>query len=380
MNQLLRPFQMATLLSFMLIAPNCVTAQLFRRLNEEPPASSDKSRSQASKDSRSATVPSSKPNAGTARPGTTNLKVQNQTNLNAKSGNDRSGASPRPGPSPGGQSVVRPQSIPRPGQTTSNYRPQPTAGQFATPTNSPPLAADRQSRPPASTTNSTSRQTAVARGRADNSPPIPQSFREQPVSQPQGRKFDRPQDLTGDSDAAAPRNPRTIANESKPNAEYSNEASDGIQVGDNRLEPAEALARFGIELQEQNDSVQVSRLLADGNGNAAGLQADDRIVSLGGAPLSKSSDFVEIARLLSLGDQIEIEFERNGVSQKTMIQYGSSPESSSIDANNVTDNGWSTTPNHSTAKLEKLVAEQQQLIAELQARIRQLESLNKGSF
>lgn len=185
------------------------------------------------------------------------------------------------------------------------------------------------------------------------------------------------------------RNP--VAGNSLTNSGEGLSASDSLKTRDADPKPSstavavsesEALARFGIDLKEDESGLLVSQIAPGGNGMSAGLTINDKITSIGGAPLSYKSELVEIARLLSLGDQIEIEFERGGKTEKALLQYGYSAgnESQSSSLASEDANGWSPTPSDKTERLERLVADQQKLIYELQNRIRQLESQSKSAF
>ncbi len=150
--------------------------------------------------------------------------------------------------------------------------------------------------------------------------------------------------------------------------------------------------RFGMLLDRNGDQLEVARVKPEGYAFAAGLRSDDKITSIGGAPVSSRAEFYEIARLLSLGDQIEIEFERAGKAEKSLIQFGASTVPSTggeiaAEASNQTaaiplasDSGWAPTQDDRTARLEQQVITQQRVIQELQDRIKQLEAEKAKKF
>lgn len=160
--------------------------------------------------------------------------------------------------------------------------------------------------------------------------------------------------------------------------------------GASALSESEIVDRFGLVLNPNGEDIIVARVKPQGSAATAGLRVEDKVTSIGGAPVSSRAEFYEIARLLSLGDQIEIEFERAGKTEKSFIQFGTSAAPNTMvetadakpsDAIRVgSDSGWTPTTDDRTARLEQQVIAQQRIIQELQERIRQLQAEKAKQF
>jgi len=79
-----------------------------------------------------------------------------------------------------------------------------------------------------------------------------------------------------------------------------------------------------------NDQLVVSAIQRNGNAARSGLRVGDQVVSAGGGKLSSMEEFKQIAKTLGQGDQIEVEFVRNGKKQKSLLQFGVAPEEGQI--------------------------------------------------
>ncbi|MFO0943067.1 MAG: PDZ domain-containing protein [Pirellulales bacterium] len=223
---------------------------------------------------------------------------------------------------------------------------------------------------------------------ANGRPAVPQinAFAPSPVGQPgfpQGTS-------SAIADAALPGTPvdNTIQLSDPSN---SNSQINSANGGNSSVSEAEIVDRFGIQLNPNVGEIVIARVKPDASAATAGLRVDDKVTSIGGAPVTSRAEFYEIARLLSVGDQIEIEFERAGKTEKSVIQYGTSAtqDVATTQADNANqagniqvdrDSGWTPTKDDRTAQLEKQVIAQQRIIQDLQERIRQLEADRTKKF
>lgn len=386
----------STALSIFTVSLVCSTAQaqLFRRSGEDQ-AAKDRAKQANTRDGKTtdprqagtlnnsanskaqpSRVAQNSPNrnSGPNNQANPNGQATRQNNPYAKSPNSNSAQSTQTKVGSGLANKPTTQSRP---QTSTNVRPQSSNATAVPRTN---LSNQGRSNPPSNTQ-------AV--------PQPPAFFGHQPVPQPTPAQLQNAQSLN----TQLQRQQSAIANNNsgplvakegtspEPSAEAGIANLEGPNNPTNNASEAEIFSRFGVQLSDEDEALWVSNLTASGNGQSAGLNRKDKIVSLGGAPLTSKAEFVEISKLLSVGDQIEIEFERNGKPEKSMIFYGQASKeqangegSIQLEDNNNNNNNWSTTPTDPTERLERLVAEQKRVIAELQNRIRQLESQSKTAF
>lgn len=357
-------------------------AQLFRRSGDDQAAANDRAKQSNTRDGKPTTDPrqaGTQNNSANAK-AQPNRGVQNAPNRNSgpnTQANTNGQATRQINPyakSPNGNAATQPQNKVGSGlanQPMTQSRPQ-------MPANARPQSSNAPAVPRTSLSNQ------VRSNQPANTQAIPQPpalFGHQPVSQPTNPLSQN----TQSRNTQLQRQPSAIANNNSglliAKEGTSPEAS--AETGSNNVSEAEIFNRFGVQLSDEDEALWVSNLTASGNGQSAGLNRKDKIVSLGGAPLTSKAEFVEIAKLLSVGDQIEIEFERNGKPEKSMIFYGQASKEQSNGEGSIQledNNNWSTTPTDPTERLERLVAEQQRVIAELQNRIRQLESQSKTAF
>lgn len=372
---------------------NTAEAQLFRRSGDDQTAANERAKQSNTRDGRPAVDPRqlvdprqavtprqpgtqnnpanarTQPNRGAPNTTNRNIGPNAQANTNAQANiNGQATRQNNPQNKVGSGLVDRPATQSQP-QTSGNSRPQ-NSNAPAVPRNS----LSNQGRPIPQANN-----LAI--------PQPPAFFGHQPVSQPSHAQSQSAQALNTQSQRQ--QSPVTNNNSgllvAKDGTATNPSAVDGVVnlEGSSNVSETEIFNRFGVQLNDEGDAVWVTNLTASGNGQSAGLNRKDKIVSLGGAPLTSKAEFVEIAKLLSVGDQIEIEFERNGKTEKSLILYGQSSKDqinaeASIQLED--NNNWSTTPTDPRERLERLVAEQQRVIAELQNRIRQLESQSKTAF
>ena len=88
---------------------------------------------------------------------------------------------------------------------------------------------------------------------------------------------------------------------------------------------------FGMMLKtNDNNDLYVARIQPTGNAAKAGLRPGDQIVAAGGGELTAIEEFKQIAKSLGQGDQIEVEYIRQGKKQKSILQFGVAPTEGSI--------------------------------------------------
>ena len=380
----------AAALSIFTFSLVCSTAeaQLFRRSGDDQAAANDRAKQSNTRDGKPTTDPrqagtqnnsanaKAQPNRGAQNAPNRNSGPNTQANTNGQATrqNNPYAKSPNSNASTQSQNKVGSGLTNKP---TTQSRPQ-------TPANARPQSSSAPSVPRTSLSNQ-GRSNQPANIQAVPQPPA--IFGHQPVSQPTHAQSQNAQSLS----TQLQRQPSAIANNNSgllvakegTSPEPSAESGVANLEGSNNVSEVEIFNRFGVQLSDEEEALWVSNLTASGNGQSAGLNRKDKIVSLGGAPLTSKAEFVEIAKLLSVGDQIEIEFERNGKPEKSLIFYGQASKEQSNGEGSIQledNNNWSTTPTDPTERLERLVAEQQRVIAELQNRIRQLESQSKTAF
>lgn len=351
-------------------------AQLFRRSGDDPNASNDRTRQSNTRDGKPTTDP--------RQPGTqsNSANAKTQSNRGVQNTNNRN-SSPNAQSNTNGQATRQnPYSKSPNNNAAAQSQTKVGSGLANKPTN--------QSRPQTPTVPRSSLPNQGRLNTSANAQAIPQPpaiFAHQPVSQPtqaqsQGTQSQNTQSQRQESAIAHNNLNLLVAKDGTAPVHSSIEGVDNL-AGSNSVSEAEIFNRFGVQLSDEDEALWVTNLTASGNGQSAGLNRKDKIVSLGGAALTSKAEFVEIAKLLSVGDQIEIEFERNGKPEKSLIFYGQASKDQSNSEGSIQleeNNNWSTTPTDPTERLERLVAEQQRVIAELQNRIRQLESQSKTAF
>ena len=88
---------------------------------------------------------------------------------------------------------------------------------------------------------------------------------------------------------------------------------------------------FGMMLNtNDNNDLYVARIQPGGNAAKAGLRPGDQIVAAGGGKLTAIEEFKQIAKSLGQGDQIEIEYVRQGKKQKSILQFGVAPTEGAV--------------------------------------------------
>ena len=88
---------------------------------------------------------------------------------------------------------------------------------------------------------------------------------------------------------------------------------------------------FGMMVQKsKNDKLVVSGVQRGGNASRAGLRPGDQLLSFGGGKLTGMEELTQIAKTLGQGDQVEVEFNRQGKKQKSLLQFGLAPQEGQI--------------------------------------------------
>ena len=98
---------------------------------------------------------------------------------------------------------------------------------------------------------------------------------------------------------------------------------------------------FGMLLQTQGENLVVNSVDPAGNANKSGIRKGDVIVGAGGIDFGSMYEFNEISSGLESGDQLEFVVSKSGKKAKTLIQFGDTPDVTSV--------AQSTSPN-ATAK------------------------------
>lgn|GEM_PF-6002367 len=89
---------------------------------------------------------------------------------------------------------------------------------------------------------------------------------------------------------------------------------------------------FGLTLEEKGDQLVVDALQRNGNAAEADFRRGDVVLEIGGVPVKTITEFDEITRILSQGDQIEVSISRSGKEEKKLLQLGSVPDTGSVAA------------------------------------------------
>ena len=88
---------------------------------------------------------------------------------------------------------------------------------------------------------------------------------------------------------------------------------------------------FGMMVQKSKDNkLVVSGVQRGGNASRAGLRPGDQLLSFGGGKLTGMEELTQIAKTLGQGDQVEVEFNRQGKKQKSLLQFGLAPQEGQI--------------------------------------------------
>jgi len=88
---------------------------------------------------------------------------------------------------------------------------------------------------------------------------------------------------------------------------------------------------FGMMVQKSQDNkLVVSGVQRGGNASRAGLRPGDQLLSFGGGKLTGMEELQQIAKTLGQGDQVEVEFARQGKKQKSLLQFGLPPQEGQI--------------------------------------------------
>lgn len=88
---------------------------------------------------------------------------------------------------------------------------------------------------------------------------------------------------------------------------------------------------FGMMVQNsKNDQLVVTGVQRGGNAARAGLRPGDQLLSFGGGQLTGMDEIMQIAKTLGQGDQVEVEFVRQGKKRKSLLQFGSAPQEGEI--------------------------------------------------
>jgi len=83
---------------------------------------------------------------------------------------------------------------------------------------------------------------------------------------------------------------------------------------------------FGMMVKgSQNGQLIVTGVQQSGNATRAGIRSGDQLLSVGGGKLSGMEEFKQIATTLGQGDQVEVEFVRQGKKLKSLLQFGMAP-------------------------------------------------------
>jgi len=84
---------------------------------------------------------------------------------------------------------------------------------------------------------------------------------------------------------------------------------------------------FGMMVQSsKNNQLVVTGVQQGGNAARAGIRSGDQLLSVGGGKLSGTEELKQIAKTLGQGDQVEVEFVRQGKKRKSLLQFGSAPQ------------------------------------------------------
>ena len=130
----------------------------------------------------------------------------------------------------------------------------------------------------------------------------------------------RKSSLAPRQDALAPNRPSTAFPDTPPAAGSNNsKVSLGVEV-----RPS------GITSQ----GLMVDKVIRSGPAAAAGLRVDDRITSVGGSPIKKLDDLLQIMSAFEPGDRTEIEIVRKGKKEKLLVEFpGTNPAGNALAGN-----------------------------------------------
>ena len=84
---------------------------------------------------------------------------------------------------------------------------------------------------------------------------------------------------------------------------------------------------FGMSVKlDRDDQLVVSNVDPNGNAARAGVRPGDQVLEIGGMEATTVEEFEEISKIMSAGDQLELQFKRGGKTEKILVQYGETPE------------------------------------------------------
>jgi hypothetical protein len=81
---------------------------------------------------------------------------------------------------------------------------------------------------------------------------------------------------------------------------------------------------FGMMIAaNDDDEIQVTRVVPGGNAASAGVRAGDRVLEVGGAALTSIEEFKSISEVMGQGDQLEFKIQSRGSQPRTIkVQFG----------------------------------------------------------